>query len=75
MSPPTRRAPPMEPSRHLCACGHFPGDHVRVVPIPSGGSGGGFRLEMTGPCAVCGSVVCPAFGPSRTPGTRGGPAL
>lgn len=54
--------------RVVCRCGHLPGAHMRVVPIGSGGSIGGFRLDPSGPCAVCGSPRCAAF--SRESGAR-----
>ncbi|HYK92888.1 MAG TPA: hypothetical protein VEY07_02455 [Thermoplasmata archaeon] len=43
-----------------CRCGHFPGSHMRVVPLgPSETSS--FRLEASGPCVTCGAAACPKY--------------
>ncbi|HXY46905.1 MAG TPA: hypothetical protein VEK13_03280 [Thermoplasmata archaeon] len=47
-------------SRARCRCGHLPTHHMVVVPI---GSTFSFRLEPTGPCAICGEAVCRRFQP------------
>ncbi len=49
------------PVGRRCRCGHWPGDHMVVVPI---GTTGNFRLEPSGPCALCGDTVCLHFAPA-----------
>lgn len=51
---------PTPPNRHRCRCGHFPTDHMVVVPV---GASGNFRLDPSGPCALCGESVCRKFAP------------
>jgi hypothetical protein len=51
---------PLPASRHRCRCGHFPTDHMVVVPV---GSTGNFRLDPVGPCAICGEGGCRKFSP------------
>jgi hypothetical protein len=48
------------PARYRCRCGHFPTDHMVVLPV---GSSGNFRLEASGPCALCGESLCRKFTP------------
>ncbi|HXQ94818.1 MAG TPA: hypothetical protein VN864_06620 [Thermoplasmata archaeon] len=57
----TDRAPPPDPVRNRCRCGHFPTTHLLVAPIAAGS---GFLLEPTGPCAICRESVCPKFAPA-----------
>jgi len=47
-------------ARHRCRCGHFPTDHMTVQPV---GTSGNFRLEPSGPCAVCGESACRRYAP------------
>jgi hypothetical protein len=54
------------PARFRCRCGHLPTHHMVVV---GSGTGGNFRLDPSGPCAICGEAVCRKF----TPGGPGGP--
>jgi hypothetical protein len=59
---------PLSPA--ACRCGHLPGAHMRVVPIGTGVSVGGYRLEPSGPCTICGAPRCGAFSgpaPGRSP--------
>ncbi len=48
------------PLRARCRCGHLPTHHMVVVPM---GSSGNFRLEPSGPCALCGEAVCRKYSP------------
>ncbi len=47
-------------ARHRCRCGHFPTDHMTVQPI---GTSGNFRLDPSGPCAICGESACRHYTP------------
>ncbi|MCI4350063.1 MAG: hypothetical protein L3K15_00910 [Thermoplasmata archaeon] len=59
-----RAAPSTPTSGHpRCRCGHFPTHHMKVAPVEERRPGG-FRLEPTGPCAVCGESACPRFAPT-----------
>ncbi|MFI5414956.1 MAG: hypothetical protein ACHQ16_04730, partial [Candidatus Lutacidiplasmatales archaeon] len=67
-SPPpmVARAAPTGPNASgpaRCRCGHYPTSHMRVAPVGAG-SPGNFRLEPTGPCAVCGDAGCARFTPA-----------
>jgi hypothetical protein len=53
----TSAAPPF---RALCRCGHLPTHHMQVVPTRESG---GYRLEPSGPCGLCGEGVCRKFSP------------
>ncbi len=46
--------------RARCRCGHLPTHHMVVVSI---GSSASFRLEASGPCAICGEAACRRFTP------------
>ncbi|MCI4339011.1 MAG: hypothetical protein L3J68_01595 [Thermoplasmata archaeon] len=46
--------------RARCRCGHLPTHHMVVVPV---GVSASFRLEPSGPCAICGDAVCRKFTP------------
>ncbi|HLM91327.1 MAG TPA: hypothetical protein VK424_04660 [Thermoplasmata archaeon] len=48
------------PSRSRCRCGHLPTHHMVVLPI---GTSDSFRLDPSGPCAICGEGVCRHFAP------------
>jgi hypothetical protein len=47
-------------SKTRCRCGHLPTHHMVVAPV---GSSGNFRLDPSGPCALCGEAVCRHFTP------------
>ncbi len=49
---------PPAPNRARCRCGHLPTHHMVVVAV---GASGNFRLEPSGPCAICGEAVCRKF--------------
>ncbi|MCI4365492.1 MAG: hypothetical protein L3K10_05470 [Thermoplasmata archaeon] len=51
------------PLKARCQCGHLPTHHMVVVAI---GLSGGFRLEPSGPCALCGEATCRRFTPGGT---------
>jgi hypothetical protein len=44
-----------------CRCGHLPTHHMTVQPAASSGN---YRLEPSGPCALCGEGVCRKFTPT-----------
>ncbi|MFZ0699387.1 MAG: hypothetical protein WAN74_04265 [Thermoplasmata archaeon] len=48
------------PRRFRCRCGHLLTNHMQVEAILGSAS---FRLEPTGPCAVCGEGLCRKFSP------------
>ncbi|MGI0070829.1 MAG: hypothetical protein ACRECT_01965 [Thermoplasmata archaeon] len=48
------------PSRARCACGHLPTHHMVVTSV---GSSANFRLDPSGPCAICGEAACHRFTP------------
>jgi len=47
-------------SRARCRCGHLPTHHMVVVAIAPNAS---YRLDPSGPCAICGESVCRRFQP------------
>ncbi|MGD1099192.1 MAG: hypothetical protein ABR888_02455 [Thermoplasmata archaeon] len=49
--------------RPRCRCGHLPTHHMEVVAI---GTSASFRLQPTGPCALCGEAVCHRYTPGGT---------
>ncbi|HZY70250.1 MAG TPA: hypothetical protein VFF67_04645 [Thermoplasmata archaeon] len=49
-----------EPARNRCRCGHFPATHMRVLPVTDGHAGG-YRLDPSGPCTICGEAACARF--------------
>ncbi len=51
---------PAAPARARCRCGHLPTHHMVVVPTAGAGN---FRLDPSGPCAICGEAVCRKFTP------------
>ncbi|MGA8543091.1 MAG: hypothetical protein WB947_06100 [Thermoplasmata archaeon] len=51
---------PLVTARARCRCGHLPTHHMLVVPV---GSSASFRLDPSGPCALCGEGVCRKFTP------------
>ncbi|HXQ48170.1 MAG TPA: hypothetical protein VN842_00105 [Thermoplasmata archaeon] len=53
---------PVLPLRARCRCGHLPTHHMVVLPV---GASGNFRLEPSGPCALCGEGICRKFSPGE----------
>jgi len=51
------------PLQARCRCGHLPTHHMVVVPV---GATGNYRLEPTGPCALCGEGTCRKFSPGES---------
>ncbi len=47
-------------SRIRCRCSHLPTHHMVVVPI---GTSASYRLDPTGPCAICGESICKKYQP------------
>ncbi|HTZ61966.1 MAG TPA: hypothetical protein VMC82_04945 [Thermoplasmata archaeon] len=48
------------PSRARCRCGHLPTHHMVVIAVAGNAN---YRLEPSGPCAICGESVCKKFTP------------
>ncbi|HTW55530.1 MAG TPA: hypothetical protein VMG36_03675 [Thermoplasmata archaeon] len=58
MSTRADRAAAPTPVRGRCRCGHLPTHHMVVAPAPGGG---GYRLDPSGPCQLCGEASCRAY--------------
>ena len=43
-----------------CRCGHLPTHHMVVESV---GTTGNYRLVPSGPCAICGELVCRVYAP------------
>lgn len=60
-----RPAAPAEMLHNRCRCGHFPTTHMVVRPAdPRAEIPGGYRLEASGACRVCGEAACPRYTPA-----------